>query len=143
MKTSANNPIGDVNNTLNYGDEYYIGDPPGWLNGYSSPQPKTRSVKRTTRTVEKFDPEGQLISREVITEEEEIYDKQVWDSNEFIITGEGGTTGGHEDGNHCLTDESITSGSVTYKNDVPYTLTNGMGISNIVANYDSPVFGEE
>lgn len=143
METFANNPIGDVNNTLNWGhEEYYIGDPPGWLNGYTSPQPKTRSVKRTTRTVEKFDPEGQLISREVITEEEEIYDKQVWDNHEFIVTGEG-TTGGDFDGSHCLTGEKINSDTITYKNDVPYTLTNGMGISDIVANYDSPVLGEE
>lgn len=129
-----------------HGNDYYIGDPPNWLDTYTTPQPETRQVKRTTRTIEKFDPEGKLVSREVITEEEEIFDKQVWPNNhnDLIITCDeiNNGTGGDFDAGHTLTglkkDQPITSSTVTYKNDVPYTLTNGMSISDIVANYNSP-----
>ena len=127
-------------------DHFYIGDPPGWMDTYTypAPEPETRSVKRTTRTVEKFDPEGKLISREVITEEEEIFDKKVW-TNDIIYTlvGEGTTGGDINNINNCtITGDAkdlinpISSGSITYKNDVPFTLTNGM--ANVVANYNSP-----
>lgn len=135
--------MNDSNTIQNHGiREYYVGDMPSWLDTYTAPQPKTRSVKKTTRTIEKYDPEGQLISREIIIDEEEIFEKQIWDNHEITVIGDG-TTGGNFDGADCLTNDDVTSGSVTYKNNVPYTLTNGMGIGNIVANYDSPNLGEE
>lgn len=37
-------------------------------------------VKKVTRTIEKYGPDGKLIEKEVITEEEEIIDKYYWKS---------------------------------------------------------------
>ena len=65
--------------------------------------PKTRNVKRTTRTIEKYNEKGKLISKEVITEEEEIIpiQDQIWyeivsDSTDLSFNDNGAveTTGG-------------------------------------------------
>jgi hypothetical protein len=52
-----------------------------WPHPYSSAptiHPEIVKVKRTTRTIEKYNEVGKLIEREIITEEEEIIDKQIW-----------------------------------------------------------------
>ena len=92
--------------------EIFIGDPPDWLDKNYTYQPETIRVKRTIRTIETYDAHGNLVSREVITEEEDYYDKQVWPSYQVgIIT----------------TNETDT----TMNKNVPYTLTNGMTVANI------------
>jgi hypothetical protein len=42
-------------------------------------QPVTKTVKRITKTIDRYDVEGRLIGREVITEEHEDVEKQVWE----------------------------------------------------------------
>jgi len=52
-------------------------------------QPVTKTVKRITKTIEKYDVEGRLIGREVITEEHEDVEKQVWEivpNQQFFVT---------------------------------------------------------
>ena len=71
----------NTNNTLQGGwtspGTTYIGDPPmPWLpiTPYPSipyPYQPTKMVKRTTKTVEKWGPQGEYLGREVITEEVE------------------------------------------------------------------------
>ena len=96
-----------------------------WDNPTTAPmqwQPKTKNIKRITRTIDKYDAEGKLIGREVITEEVEDVEKQVWEpltwtSGTIVITS---------------TDKpvEITGNTVTYKNDNPFTLTNSSALSN-------------
>ncbi len=94
-------------------DKTYVGDPPGWLDQNYTYRPETIKVKRTIRTIETYDAHGKLVSREVITEEEDYYDKQVWPSYQVdVIT---------------TTDTTDT----TVNKDVPYTLTNGMTVADI------------
>ena len=100
-------------------NQMWIGDPPGWLDSYpTAPEPKTRNIKRTTRTVEKYGPEGQLISKEVITEEEEIFDRIVYD-NTITLSGIN-DTGSGEYNPHTTTQMDPN---------IPYTLTNGAQVS--------------
>ena len=44
----------------------------------TTPQLEIRKVKRITRTIEKYDKHGNYKGKEIVTEEEEIYDKEVW-----------------------------------------------------------------
>lgn len=41
--------------------------------------PKIKNVKKVTKTIDKYDSEGKLIGREVITEEHENIEKEVWE----------------------------------------------------------------
>jgi len=81
-------------------------------------QPKTKNIKRITRTIDKYDAEGKLIGREVITEEVEDIEKEVWEpmwgsSGTIIVTSTNQPV-------------EISGNTVTYKNDTPFTLTNGV-----------------
>jgi len=40
--------------------------------------PQTKLIKRVTKTIDKYDNEGRLIGREVITEEWEDVEREVW-----------------------------------------------------------------
>lgn len=42
-------------------------------------QPIVKNIKRVTKTVDKYDAEGKLIGREVIVEEYDEYEKQIWE----------------------------------------------------------------
>lgn len=57
--------------------------------------PTTKIVKRVTRTIDKYDMEGIFIGREIVTEEYEDVERQVWQpqypqqpwyGNDFIVT---------------------------------------------------------
>jgi len=43
-------------------------------------KPEIHKVKRIIQTIEKYDKHGNYKGKEVVTEEEEIYDKEVWGS---------------------------------------------------------------
>jgi hypothetical protein len=54
-------------------------------------QPVIKNMKRITKTVDKYDSDGKLIGREVIVEEYEDIQKEVWEQvpsfgNHFTIT---------------------------------------------------------
>lgn len=53
-------------------------------------QSNPRKIKRTTKTIEKYDTQGKLIGREVITEEVEIYDEYYY-QGPLISDSTGGT----------------------------------------------------
>ena len=52
-------------------------------------QPETKKIKRITRTIEKYSPDGKLLGKEVITEEVEDIEKKVWISGPTYIPGSG------------------------------------------------------
>lgn len=100
-----NTNTGDINNC-------YYEYPP-----FSPNAPQTRQVKRVTKTVEKYGPDGEYLGKEIEIIEEEVYDKQVWDTGTITIVGDGITT---NDWNH-------SSGDVTNINlDTPYSLTSSV-----------------
>jgi len=72
-------------------------------------QPKIKKVKKITRTIDKYDAEGKLIGREVITEEVENIEKEVWEQSGTITIG------------HSPTD--VMPGVTQYNPDIPFTLT--------------------
>ena len=74
-------------------------------------QPSIKTIKRVTRTVDKYDSEGRFIGREIITEEYEDVEKQVWGSQEYWVSGVFDDMTGNYDQNQCLTN-SATAGSV-------------------------------
>ena len=85
-------------------------------------QSKTRPVKKITRTIEKYDKHGNYKGKEVITEEEEIYDKMVYEQvpvwplyppYEITCEYDKGTGGYFDSGDTLTTDENV---SVNYTN---------------------------
>lgn len=122
-------------------NQTWIGDPPGWLDPYPHQQPwdstpKNRKVKRKTRTIEKYDPQGKLISKEVITEEEEIFDKIVWSNDYTVFTDNVGIHNPVLEGTVTDAGDYYQGSSITQEDpNIPYTLTSGQSISNVVANY--------
>jgi len=86
-------------------------------------QPKTVNVKRTTKTIEKWGPDGEYLGKEVITEEVEDDTKQVYDGTIYIGGSPGTTVQFDPNAPNTLTNPGYTSGTVTYKGDVPSTYT--------------------
>ena len=69
-KTCPENTFDDIgNNWYPYPYEPYT---------VPSYQPETRKVKRTTKTIEKYGPDGEYLGKEVITEEVEDFERQVY-----------------------------------------------------------------
>ena len=70
--------------------------------------PRTKIIKRVIKTIEKYDSEGKLIGKEVIIEEQEDIEQEVWEpcwkykQSDIWVSGKGGT-GGDFNGSHCLT----------------------------------------
>jgi len=60
--------------------------------------PKTKTIKRVTKTIEKYDLDGKLIGKEIITEDYEDIQKQICDDNliypetPWIVTSFSGNT---------------------------------------------------
>jgi len=78
-KTCPNNTFDDV------GNNWY----PYPYEPYTAPlQPDTRKVKRTTKTIEKYGPDGQYLGKEVITEEVENFERQVYSGSITISTSD-------------------------------------------------------
>jgi len=48
--------------------------------------PKIKNIKRVTKTIEKYDKDGKLIGKEVITKEYEDIEQEVWEPNRWVIT---------------------------------------------------------
>ncbi len=71
----------DDTNTLNWGH-----DGTGIVNC------PMKNIKRTTKTIEKWGPEGEYLGKEVITTDEENIQVQDWSSGAIITWGNGITT---------------------------------------------------
>ena len=56
---------------------------------YTVPQYPTKMVKRTTKTIEKWGPEGEYLGKEVITTDEEDIEVQDWKSSGTIVINYG------------------------------------------------------
>jgi len=48
--------------------------------------PVTKIIKRVTKTIDKYDREGVFIGREIITEEYEDVEKQVWEQQKWWVS---------------------------------------------------------
>jgi len=83
-KTCPENTFDDV------GNNWY----PYPYEPYTVPlQPETRKVKRTTKTIEKYGPDGEYLGKEVITEEVEDFERQVYSGSITISSDENITWG--------------------------------------------------
>lgn len=76
--------------------------------------PKTKTIKKVTKTVEKFDKNGNFIGKEVITEEYEDQEVQVWEPNRWEIWGSGTTNPEMSQYNHCTSvDINLGQGTIS------------------------------
>ena len=78
------------------------------------PSPQTRKVKRTTKTIEKYGPDGEYLGKEVITKEIEDFDRQVYDGTVTIIGTGTGTVTIIGTGTDITWDNNNISGSTTH-----------------------------
>lgn len=73
------------NNSQDTGNCYYQYPP---YTPYTPCEPQICKVKRVIKTIDKYGPGGEYLGREVETVEEEIYDKQIWETGNIIISGD-------------------------------------------------------
>ena len=59
--------------------------------GNDSYQPKFKTIKRYTKTIEKYGPNGEYLGKEIIITDEEDIQVQDWDYGTWV--GSGSTTG--------------------------------------------------
>ncbi|NJN28975.1 MAG: hypothetical protein HC819_24970 [Cyclobacteriaceae bacterium] len=93
---------------------------------YTPSPPETKRVKKTTKTVEKYDENNNYLGKEIETIEEEVYDKTVWGTSEYVC---------RESINTISHDDSISGTKNRIDSNVPFTLTNGMQVQSCVADY--------
>ena len=75
-------------------------------------QPQVRNIKRTTKTIEKYGPDGEYLGKEIITTEEEDVVEQVWDGT-ITITTDGSFIGDDASGDTTCMDPNSCNWSYT------------------------------
>lgn len=93
---------------------------PNYPNYY---QPVPRHIKRVTKTIEKYGPNGEYLGKEVITIDKEDIVEQVYD---YWVTGTERYPGTITTGEGTI----ISDGTVTYKNNDLFTYTSFSASSN-------------
>jgi len=118
------------NNTFDYESGAYDWYPNPY-EPYTVPavQPQTRKVKRTTKTIEKYGPDGEYLGKEVITEEVENFERQVYDGTFYI---QGTSTDCNIEWNNVSSDVTNWDPNDP-KNNWSYTNTGG-GVVNFSEN---------
>jgi len=113
---------GTVN--YDYDPNYEFPNIPGTYQPGTIPyQPQTRKIKKITKTIEKYDKNGNYKGKRVETIEEEEYDKQIWGSGTITIMGSADTIVGET--NISPVEFNDGTGIITSK-DYPSTFTNSI-----------------